>query len=138
MTSSKIDARIDEWKRKLIDLTRRNRLLFFTPTRSSTLKVIEPSPNEVFQRLVVDEKPWRFFMPPEEDPEHEAPPINLDLPLITGESQADKSSSTNPPRRVIELLCQTRETRRLAAILRNLHRRSRSDFEERGVLETPD
>ena len=57
------DARIEEWKRNLIDLTRRNRLLFFTPTRSSSLRVTDPPIEDVFHRLVVESRAWRFFLP---------------------------------------------------------------------------
>lgn len=133
MASSKIDARIAEWKRRLIDLTRRNRLLFFTSTRSSTLHVIEPSPDEIFQRLVVDEKQWMLLIPPEEEAEEEDPPRNLDLPLTTAEVAQGEPSPRKLIRRANELICRAREARRLRAVLRNIHRRSRSDFEERGV-----
>lgn len=130
---SKVDARLDEWKRKLIDLTRRNRLLFFKPTRNSTLKVIEPSPAEVFQRLVVDEKSWRFLIPPEENEEQEQSGDNLNLPLTSVESERNRSGLSSLAHKANELVCQTREARKVETVLRNLHRRSRSDFEERGV-----
>jgi hypothetical protein len=135
MAASKIEARIAEWKRRLIDLTRRNRLLFFTSTRSSTLNVIEPSPEEVFQRLVVDEKPWMFFIPPEEEDEEDQGESgnNLDLPLMTAGFESGQSSPNRPARKANELICRAKEARRLRAVLRNVHRRSRSDFEERGV-----
>ena len=128
----KADIRIEDWKRKLIDLTRRNRLLFFKPARSSSLKVIQPSSDEVFRRLVVEEKPWKFFMPPEENEEQERPARDLMLPL-TANVEKGQPTLTKPLRRPDELLCQTREARKLRTVLRNLHRRSRSDFEERGV-----
>ena len=133
MASSKTESRIAEWKRRLIDLTRRNRLLFFTSTRSSTLHVIEPSPEEIFQRLVVDEKPWTFLIPPEEEPGEEDQPRNLDLPLPTAGVAQGEPSPHKITRRANELVCRAREARRLRAVLRNIHRRSRTDFEERGV-----
>ena len=128
----KLNTRIEEWKRKLIDLSRRNRLLFFTPTRSSSLRVIEPQPAEVFRRLVVTEKPWKFFIPPEENAEQEGKAADLTLPLAgnAGEGPARPAKSS---RRPDELLCTAREARKLRLVLRNLHRRSRSDFDERGV-----
>ncbi len=128
---SKVNARIDEWKRKLIDLSRRNRLLFFTPTRSSSLRVVEPSLDQVFQRLVVDERLWKFFIPPDESPEQQDQG-DLTLPSTghVGESTAALQKS---PRKPDELICSAREAGKLRAVLRNLHRRSRSDFEERGI-----
>jgi len=103
---NKLNARVEEWMQELVDLTRRNRLLFFTPTRSSSLQVVEPSPSEVFQRLVIEEKPWILFMPREEEKEI-------------------------PQRKSDELLCIAQAPIQIA--IKNLHRRSRTDFEERGV-----
>ena len=129
----KLNTRIDEWKRKLIDLSRRNRLLFFTPTRSSSLRVIEPQPAEVFRRLVVTEKPWKFFIPPEENAEQEEKPADLTPLLFTGEAGQGPARPLKSSRGSDELLCTAREARKLRLVLRNLHRRSRSDFNERGV-----
>src|SRR5688572_3804667 len=108
---SKVDTRLDEWKRKLIDPTRRNRLLFFKPTRSSTLKVVEPSPAEIFQRLVVDEKSWRFLIPPEENEDQEQSEGNLNLSSTTLDSETNRSGPSSLARKVNELVCQTSEAR---------------------------
>ena len=119
----KADIRIEDWKRKLIDLTRRNRLLFFKPARSSSLKVIEPSPSEIFRRLIVEERPWKFFVPLEENEEQDkfAPDLMLPLTVNVEKGQPNPAKSL---RRSDELLCQTREAQRLRAVLRNLYRRS--------------
>ncbi len=58
--------KIDIWKKHLIDLTRRNRLLFFTPSRTSTIQITSPSPDEVFQRLVINERTLTFPIPKRE------------------------------------------------------------------------
>ncbi|MGO8991659.1 MAG: DUF4011 domain-containing protein [bacterium] len=60
-TKQKIDLCINEWKRRLIDLTRRNRLIYFIPKRSSSIQIAEPTPSEVFKRFVIDEKPLKCF-----------------------------------------------------------------------------
>jgi len=121
----RVDSRIDEWKRKLIDLTRRNRLLFFRPTRSSTLRIEEPSSEDVFKRLVIDEKPWEFFIPPEEEnelPDEESDPQQSFREILDSQKGLPKSKEIE--RKPSELLCATRERGRIRAILRNLHRRS--------------
>ena len=119
---NRVGDRIEEWKRKLIDLTRRNRLLFFRPTRSSTLRIEEPSSEDVFKRLVIDEKPWEFFIPPEE--ENELPDGESD-PRQSFQAIFDSQKGLPRPREVerkpSELLCATREQGRIRAILRNLH-----------------
>ncbi|HVH13599.1 MAG TPA: DUF4011 domain-containing protein, partial [Longimicrobium sp.] len=51
---------LDAWKRKLLDLTKRNRALNFRMTRASTVAVRDEQPAEVFRRLYLAEKPMRF------------------------------------------------------------------------------
>lgn len=63
---SKTKRKIEDWKQKLIDLTRRNRLLYFKRTKSSTLAISQPDAQTVFERLVIKEANWDFWFPPEE------------------------------------------------------------------------
>lgn len=120
-----IKAQVDEWKRRLIDLTRRNRLLFFKAARNS-LQVVVPTADEVFGRLVVNERAWKFFIPPNK-PQDQAGESTDRQTLF--ETESDSAPTPEPD----ELVCQTREPGRLESALRSLYRRARSDFEERGV-----
>ena len=122
---STIKARVDEWKRRLIDLTRRNRLLFFKAARNS-LQVIIPTAEEVFSRLVVNEYAWKFLVPPNKPLDQVGEPTNRQTLF---ESESDVPPTPEPD----ELVCQARESGRLESALRSLYRRARSDFEERGV-----
>jgi len=140
---SLVDQRIEEWKRKIVDLSRRNRLLFFSPTRGSTLRVVEPSLTEVFERLVNSEAPWEFCMPPDAPDETN----ESESELAGTQPHSDKVHSINEPdelgeastqsafsdRNSDELLTDIEDGKKLRNILRNLYRRSRTDFEERGV-----
>ena len=126
----RIDSCINDWKRRLIDLTRRNRLIYFVPKRSSSLQIAEPTPSEVFNRFVIEEKPLKCFIP-EEDDESSETPIQSELPL--GDLEKQSKSNDKRQRRSEEIICKTQESRVLRSVLRNLERRSRSDFEERGV-----
>jgi very-short-patch-repair endonuclease len=117
-TSSVIDGRIEDWRRRLIDLTRRNRLVYFRPTRSSTLTISRPDPDVVFHRLVAQGKPWTFWYPPEEDDENNEP---------------TKSVRTAVPPKKNEIVCEGLARPRLEQILKNLYRRSTTDYRERGV-----
>ena len=59
-----VHARVDEWRRRLIDLTYRNRLIKYRPTRASTIEIESPD----LQTLLGDlarTAPWRFYFPPE-------------------------------------------------------------------------
>jgi very-short-patch-repair endonuclease/flagellar biosynthesis GTPase FlhF len=55
----KIDQKIKLWSSKLIDLTKRNRLLNYKEYKRSTLK-LEMSAEELWQKLVDDESELRF------------------------------------------------------------------------------
>lgn len=60
----RIDASISNWKRKLLDLTRRNRALNFKPAKVSTIAIVDEQPAEVFRHLYLQEATMRFKADP--------------------------------------------------------------------------
>jgi len=108
---AKVLRRVDDWKLKLIDLSRRNRLVNFRPTRSSNLKFQRPGIDAVFERLVVKDRAWAIWEPPEDGGE----PLGKARPRKT------------------QLVPEGIEAPRLRRVLRNLARRSASEYRERGV-----
>lgn len=58
--SARLAASLGNWKRKLLDLSRRNRALNFKPAKISTVAIIDEQPAEVFRRLYLDEGAMRF------------------------------------------------------------------------------
>ena len=139
---SRVAQRVEEWKRKIVDLSRRNRLLFFSRTRGSTLRIAEPSLPEIFERLVNSEEAWEFLMPPD-SPETSGPENGqvTSQPLLNLGPIQEHSETPNEGRILLkhshrhadEVMTDIEEGTQLRKILRNLHRRSRTDFEERGV-----
>lgn len=61
-----IYQKIELWKKHLLDLTRRNRLLYFKASRLSTVKITSPSLEEVFNRLVIKGHAMTFPLPKRE------------------------------------------------------------------------
>ena len=55
-----IDQRIQAWKSRLLDLSRRSRLLYFKPSRYSTIQITQPGAQALFEALVVGERKLRF------------------------------------------------------------------------------
>jgi hypothetical protein len=108
---AKVLRRVDDWKLKLIDLSRRNRLVNFRPTRSSNLKFQRPGIDAVFERLVVKDRAWSIWEPPEDG--------------------GEPKSRVRP--RKTQLVPEGIEAPRLRRVLRNLARRSASEYRERGV-----
>jgi hypothetical protein len=108
---AKVLRKVDDWKLKLIDLSRRNRLVNFSPTRSSNLRFQRPGIDAVFERLVVKDRAWSIWEPPEEG--------------------GEPRGRTRP--RKTQLVPEGIEAPRLRRVLRNLARRSASEYRERGV-----
>ncbi|MBS7619881.1 DUF4011 domain-containing protein, partial [Candidatus Bathyarchaeota archaeon] len=106
--------RVNEWKLKLIDLSRRNQLIYFTP-RSSVIELISPDLNTIYSRLVKGRE-WKIFQPALENP-------------LAFEKQ-DKLIRLKSRE---ELIPSVEDPKILERALRNLYRRSISEYRERGV-----
>lgn len=67
-----IEAELDRFRQKLLDLSNINRLLNYRKSSSRTVQIVDELPNQVFERLVLKEKPFSFLHKEEEDlPESE-------------------------------------------------------------------
>ncbi|MCJ7424409.1 DUF4011 domain-containing protein, partial [Candidatus Bathyarchaeota archaeon] len=107
--------RIADWKSRLIDLTRHNNLLYWKPTKRGSLDIISPDLDTVFKRLVQRRGHWEFWLPPED--------INKN----------DSEIVEKPSLKVNQLFAKGLEKGETEQVLKNLQRRSLSDFRERGV-----
>jgi very-short-patch-repair endonuclease len=135
-------AAIDHWKRKLLDLSRRNRLLNFRLTRVSTVAVTGEQPAEVFRRLYLQEKPMKFSAAtaPEDSAGGPAPEPMLDTviePFDEAEVQAPSSapydSAVPGDRHRDDVLQTSSEPEQLDRSLRRIDEQSRETQEEQGV-----
>lgn len=57
---ARIAATINNWKRKLLDISKRNRALSFRPTKVTTVRIVDEQPAEVFRQLYIQERAMRF------------------------------------------------------------------------------
>lgn len=57
---SKVAATIGNWKRKLLDVSKRNRALSFKPTKASTISIVDELAAEVFRQLYLRGRQMRF------------------------------------------------------------------------------
>ncbi len=114
--------KLNDWKRQLLDLSKRNRLLHFRETKRQTLRVEKPSIEEVFQRIVCAEKPMLI--------------VGVDLlsSILLIEDKTDLSYPSRPQQTI-----KTKEIRfagsplAVATALYTLKSRSKVELEERGV-----
>lgn len=111
-STSRVMERIQLWKQRLIDLSRRNRLLYFTPTKSSYIGIASPDLRTIFERLVLKGRGWEIWQPPRD-------------------GWANAPGSERPRR--TQLVPQADDPQTIDRILRSLYRRSSSEYRERGV-----
>ncbi len=55
-----LDQKLELWNNKLLDLSKRNRLINYRKTKRSNLRIDIPSIYDRWQNLVVQEKPLQF------------------------------------------------------------------------------
>jgi very-short-patch-repair endonuclease len=120
---SPVHRRLDEWKTKLIDFTRRNNLLYFKVSEN-VLRIKEPDPDDVFNRLWMDESSWRIWEPPEEeDTEEEGEEVT-----------EDDGEVLRPPLRVNEVRVTTDGRRNLRKTIAAVRRKAKTMYEETGLF----
>ena len=65
--NDRVKASIENWKRKLLDLTKRNRALNFKVNKVSTITIVDEQPADVFRQLYLQGSVMRFKAAPEPD-----------------------------------------------------------------------
>lgn len=55
--------KIEQWKRELLDTSKRNRMINYRETKLTTLKLLEPELTEMFNQLALEEKTLSFQRP---------------------------------------------------------------------------
>lgn len=116
MPLSAIAKKIEHWKSQLIDLSKRNRLLYFRETKTSTVQITQPPAEEIFDWLVRREKSMIFQWR-----EQEAQVLNA------------LETNSKDPKLKPGLLLTPLNNQELAKILRNLRLKSRTALQEQGV-----
>ena len=59
-SSVAFDAKYNNWKNKLLDLGRRNRLVSYKNTKMSTLRILSPSCVALYESFAIEEQPIEF------------------------------------------------------------------------------
>lgn len=129
-----LNASIENWKRKLLDLSKRNRALNFRPSRVATITIVDEQPAEVFRQLYLREKPMRFKAAPEKAEATqtvEVPPQEEDNALALDFVPYDTSSLDE--RHTDDWLQTTSTPEALDKSLRRLDEQARLSIEEQGV-----
>ena len=105
--NSAFDAKYENWRNKLLDLGKRNRLINYKDTKMSTVKITSPSLNDLYRYFVTDEHAIVF---PKER-------------FVDGESVIDENSYIKTDKLPIDL----------PKALRNIRNKARTALEEQGI-----
>ncbi len=106
MSEDVIQANLEHWKRRLLDLTRRNRLLNFKPSKTMTIVIVGELPTHVFKTLAVEERAMRFG--PADVDADEADTLSDDDALQDFELNAGTMSDPLASDRQTDLILETR------------------------------
>lgn len=120
-TASVLARRFDLWTQNLLDLSKRNRLLYFKPQPNTTVKLVEPDLYGVWNRLVKRGKVQSFY-----GLEAEADVFDDD------EEEGDIDIAPQRALRTDELRTDPASTR-LGKTLFYLRHRAKTSLEEQGV-----
>ena len=135
MTGSRdlVRDHLQKWRTELIDLTKRNRLLYFKHLRSGSLEFEQDAP-AVLDRLDGRRAGggWRFYLPPE--PDEESPPQS---PSSEQQTVFDTpgTRAVLPPRQdeLVVAASQDKTTRQIRRSLKSLSSKSRAEFLDAGL-----
>ena len=58
--------RVEDWKSRLIDLSRKNNLLYFHKGKRGNFSITQPDQQKIFESLVIKKNHIDFFSAPEE------------------------------------------------------------------------
>ncbi len=130
-----IEERLKKWKEKLVDLSKRNRLLNFRPTKVSTIRIIDELPSEILHLLAI-EKGGMEFLPLEKEKEDlfqlsaEAKP---DIDAEISSVQFRKYKKEELEKKYTDKYLQTNLTKeRLTKNLFRIYSKANSVMEEQG------
>ena len=128
-----IARQLNQSRKELLDLTLRNSLLNFRPSRTRGLKIIDEVPREVF-RILVRERRAMSFRPADSDAEEGPTPDDQETPEALLSLMAANDEPDQPADRHIDNKLQTPYDRtQLDLRLRNTFRFAHTSLEEQGV-----
>jgi very-short-patch-repair endonuclease len=123
---------LDGWRKRLLDLSKRNALLYYRRTQSNTLSIALPDMLTVADSLDEDGPGWTIELPPEDAREEDTVPeiAEAATPRAPRRPELTVRIEEGLPDR---LIFDEQSRKGVEKRLRNLMRRSETDINERGV-----
>lgn len=86
-----LEIKLDNWKKRLLDLGKRNRLINFRETKRSNLNITSPGYEELFKRIVISEDTLVFPYPRDKKMEEDDDSEELITEIIEGNLETDRT-----------------------------------------------
>jgi hypothetical protein len=125
--TNKTVLQIEEWKKRLIDLTRRNQLVFFSTARKNILEIKNPSFEKVFDKLS-NEKRFSVWLPPQDEEDAEKA---IDEKSLFPDEGLEKEENSGPKEN--EIAFSLDERKEVEKRLKLIYRKASSDYHEKGI-----
>ena len=123
---------MEDWRRRLIDLSYRNRLIKYRHLRASSLEINGPE----LPVLLADPgrpKPWNFYFPPDPDPDG----LDGDASETDTDRMVDEAviatARTNRAPRADEIVVREANPKLINRTLENLARKSNAEFQDKAL-----
>ncbi len=140
-TPSSPMKRVEDWKSRLIDLSRKNNLLYFHKSKRGNLAISQPEPQKIFDVLVLKKNHLEFW-----EPQETKTTEMLEKSKLKGKGKAKSEAKTAKPEvktaivpeepkrpTANQLVCGNLSRMELERNLKSLQGRSLLDYMERGV-----
>src|ERR1044072_3926567 len=129
---SKIAGAIENWKRKLLDVSKRNRALNFRPNRVTTITITDEQPAEVFRQLYIQDRSMRFRPAPasalaQDQPQENSEDFTPELNFAPYEAASLDQHYKD------DILQTSSSPEKLDQSLRRIDEQARARLEEQGV-----
>lgn len=93
--AASLERKIGRWKRELLDTGKRNKMINYRETSRSTLKILEPGLEDLFNKLAISEKELTFQKPINKDTDYRTyaflsllETLSYSLPVHVGDIKA--------------------------------------------------
>lgn len=128
-----VAERLEVWRRKLIDLSFRNRLIKYRKTKASTLEIEAPN----LEELLADPgrpQPWRFYFPPESEEQDEQPTLDeFDTATFLDNVVLETAVHPDHPPEADEIVVRDIDARQLNRTLDNLAKKANAEFQDKAL-----
>ena len=130
---NQITRELEQARAQLLDLSMRNRMLNFRPTKLSSIHIVDERPDEVYDRLVVNEKLMQLRPKSEEKASSVIMPVGkTELELQDEDAKWNLDTSAIPSQHMDRYLQTDIPAGELEKRSRSIYQRSASVFEEQG------